>query len=200
MRALDDLVRQGKVRYVGCSTFPAWMVMEALAISERHGLVPYISEQPPYNLLDRRIENELVPMALRYGLALLTWSPLASGVLAGRYARADVLPRRSRADRIGSFAAERVTKRGIAVARQVAEPARMRHLTPSQLALLWVKDQSGITAPIIGRRTEAHLEDALPVMDMALDSETAAEMDKLVPPGTAVADFFNTSGWMKMKI
>ncbi|MCB0027707.1 MAG: aldo/keto reductase, partial [Anaerolineales bacterium] len=83
-RAFDDLVRSGKVRYIGCSTHPAWMVMEALAISEREHLARYISEQPPYNLLDRRIENELVPLAQKYGLALLPWSPLAGGILAGR--------------------------------------------------------------------------------------------------------------------
>src|SRR3972149_1855090 len=83
--ALTDLVRAGKVRYIGCSTHPAWMVMEALAVSERRGFARYVSEQPPYNLLDRRIENELVPLALRHDLALLPWAPLAQGVLAGRY-------------------------------------------------------------------------------------------------------------------
>src|SRR5258706_8263348 len=86
LRAFDDLIRAGKVRYVGCSTHPAWLVMEALSISERYGLNRYISEQPPYNLLDRRIENELVPLCQKYGLAILPWSPLAMGILAGRYA------------------------------------------------------------------------------------------------------------------
>ena len=95
--ALTDLVRAGKVRYVGCSTHPAWMVMEALAVSERAGFVRYVSEQPPYNLLDRRIENELVPLALRYQLALLPWAPLGQGVLAGRYADQCALPQDSRA-------------------------------------------------------------------------------------------------------
>ena len=85
LRACDDLVRAGKVRYIGCSTHPAWMVMEALATSEKHGLARYISEQPPYNLLDRRIENELVPLCLKHGLAIMPWSPLAGGILAGRY-------------------------------------------------------------------------------------------------------------------
>ena len=83
--ALTDLVRAGKVRYIGCSTHPAWMVMEALAVSERRGFARYVSEQPPYNLLDRRIENELLPLAARYGLAILPWAPLAQGLLAGRY-------------------------------------------------------------------------------------------------------------------
>jgi aryl-alcohol dehydrogenase-like predicted oxidoreductase len=200
LRALDDLVRQGKVRYIGCSTFPAWMVMEALAISERYGLARYVTEQPPYNLLDRRVENELVPLALRYNLGLLPWSPLATGVLAGRYERADQAPQGSRAARLGSWLAERVTDRGIAAARQVAELARQHGLTSSQLVLLWVKDQPAVTAPIIGPRTETHLDDALTVLEMKLDRELAEAMDEIVPPGSAVADFHNTSGWMKMKL
>ncbi len=112
--ALTDLVRSGKVRYIGCSTHPAWMVMEALAVSERHGFARYVSEQPPYNLLDRRIENELIPLALRYNLAILPWAPLAQGVLAGRYPAGAPLPGDSRAARQpGSIYAERVTPRGI---------------------------------------------------------------------------------------
>jgi len=200
LRALDDLVRQGKVRYIGCSTFPAWMVMEALSLSERYGLARYVTEQPPYNLLDRRIENELVPLALRHNLGLLPWSPLGMGILAGRYEKSDEAPEGSRVARIGAWAAERITRQGIEAARRVAEVARDKGLTPSQLALLWVKDQPAVTSPIIGPRTEAHLDDALAVLEMSLDDETAATMDEIVPPGTAIADFHNTSGWMKLKL
>ena len=199
LRALDDLVRQGKVRYIGCSTFPAWMVMEALAISERFGLARYVTEQPPYNLLDRRIENELVPLALRYNVGLLPWSPLASGVLAGRYDK-DLIPDGSRAARLGDYAAERVNRAGVDAARKVAAVARERGLTASQLALTWVKDQPGVTAAIIGPRTEAHLDDALPVLEMKLDASAAAALDEVVAPGSAVSDFHNTSGWMRMKV
>src|SRR5436305_7775072 len=81
LRALDDLVRAGKVRYIGCSTFPAWMVMESLMVSAEQRLARYVTEQPPYNLLDRRIENELVPLCQKYGLGLLPWSPLVGGIL-----------------------------------------------------------------------------------------------------------------------
>jgi aryl-alcohol dehydrogenase-like predicted oxidoreductase len=200
LRALDDLVRQGKVRYIGCSTFPAWMVMEALSISERYGLARYVTEQPPYNLLDRRIENELVPLAQRYNLGLLPWSPLGMGVLAGRYKTSDAAPEGSRVARIGAWAAERVTQQSIKAAQEVAEVARDRGMTSSQLALLWVKDQPAVTSPIIGPRTEAHLEDAIAVLEMSLDNETAAAMDDIVPPGTAIADFHNTSGWMRMHV
>ncbi len=123
--ALTDLVRAGKVRYVGCSTHPAWMVMEALAVSDRYGLVRYVSEQPPYNLLDRRIENELLPLAERYRLAILPWAPLAQGVLAGRYPAEAPLPSDSRAARLpDSVYARRVTREGIEAGRRFAEVAR----------------------------------------------------------------------------
>jgi aryl-alcohol dehydrogenase-like predicted oxidoreductase len=200
LRALDDLVHQGKVRYVGCSTFPAWMVMEALATSEREGLVRYVTEQPPYNLLDRRIENELIPLALRYELGILPWSPLAMGMLAGRYTAADEHPEDSRAARIGTWAARRITEPGLAATRQMTAVADSMGITASQLALLWVKDQPAVTAPIIGPRTEAHLNDALAVLEMSLESEIANALDQIVPPGTALADFHNTSGWMKMRV
>jgi len=85
LRAFDDLVTSGKVRYIGCSTFPSWFLMEALSISEQKNLVRYVSEQPPYNLLDRRIENELIPLCQKYELAVIPWSPIAGGILAGRY-------------------------------------------------------------------------------------------------------------------
>jgi aryl-alcohol dehydrogenase-like predicted oxidoreductase len=176
------------------------MVMEALAISERYNLARFVTEQSPYNLLDRRIENELVPLALRYDIGLLPWSPLAMGMLVGRYAQADQAPEGSRAARIGTWAAERVSQAGIEKGMQAARLAQEHGLSPSQLALLWVKDQPAITAPIIGPRTMSHLQEALPVLEMSLDAETAAALDAIVPPGSAVADFHNTSGWMKMKL
>jgi aryl-alcohol dehydrogenase-like predicted oxidoreductase len=202
LRALDDLVRQGKVRYIGCSTFPAWMVMEAIAISERMGLARFISEQPPYNLLDRRIENELIPLAQRYGLAILPWSPLAGGILAGRYAKGQPFPEDSRAGRQGGTGmfADRITAKGLEVAERLAERARERGISASQLALLWCKDQPGVTSPIIGPRTVAHLEELLPVLEMNLSDEDRAFCDELVHPGNAVSDFHNSNPWMKARI
>ncbi|BAJ64493.1 aldo/keto reductase [Anaerolinea thermophila] len=199
LRAFDDLVRSGKVRYIGCSTHPAWMVMEALAVSEKYGLVRYISEQPPYNLLDRRIENELVPLAQKYGLALLPWSPLAGGILSGRYASGEI-PSDSRAERMGNMFRERITRRGVEVAQKVAQMAQERGMTPSQLALLWCKDQPGITSPIFGPRTLEHLEELLPVLEMRLNDEDRPLFDALVHPGNAVADFHNSNDWMKARI
>lgn len=200
LRAFDDLVRAGKVRYIGCSTFPAWKVMEALAISQQQNLARYISEQPPYNLLDRRIENELVPLAQQYGMALLPWSPLAGGILAGRYANKEQFPPGSRAERANEIFRNRITQRGLDVAIALGEMARERGLTSSQLGLLWVMDQPGVTSPIIGPRTTAHLEDALPLLEMKLADEDRPRFDALVHPGTAVADFHNSNEWMKARI
>jgi aryl-alcohol dehydrogenase-like predicted oxidoreductase len=201
LRALDDLVRAGKVRYIGCSTYPAWMVMEALATSEKYSLARYVSEQPPYNLLDRRIENELVPLAQKYGLAILPWSPLAMGILAGRYPLDGTTPEGSRISRVSwQSARERLSRRGLEVGTQVVEMAKERHLTAAQLALLWCKDQPGITAPIIGPRTLGHLDEFIPVLEMKLADEDRPLFDGLVHPGNAVADFFNSNEWMKARV
>ena len=200
LRAFDDLIRAGKVLYIGSSTFPAWMVMEALAISEQHHLARYISEQPPYNLLDRRVENELIPLCQKYGLAILPWSPLAGGMLAGRYAPGKEYPAGSRAARTGTFFTDRISRKGREVAARVAEMATERHMSAAQLALLWLKDQPGVTAPIIGPRTLEHLESFIPVMDQKLNDADRPLFDALVHPGTAVADFHNTSDWMKARI
>lgn len=201
LRAFDDLIRAGKILYIGCSTHPAWMVMEALAISERYGLNRYISEQPPYNLLDRRIENELVPLCQKYDLAILPWSPLAMGILAGRYAQVDSYPEDSRARLWDSSAVKaRITQRGLDVGQAVSRMAQERGLTASQLALLWTKDQPGITAPIVGPRTLAHLEDALGILDKTFAETDRPLFDELVHPGNAVADFHNSNDWMKARI
>jgi aryl-alcohol dehydrogenase-like predicted oxidoreductase len=200
LRAFDDLIRAGKVRYIGSSTHPAWLVMEALAISEKYGLNRYISEQPPYNLLDRRVENELIPLAQRHGLAILPWSPLAGGILAGRYPPGQAFPAGSRASRGSKNYLARVTNKGREVAAKVAEMANERRLTGAQLALLWLKDQPGVTAPITGPRTIAHLESTLPLLDMTLDDADRPLFDALVHPGNAVADFHNSNEWMKARI
>jgi len=200
MCALTDLVRQGKVRYVGCSTTPAWKAMESVMASELKGYVRFVSEQPPYNLLDRRIENEMVPFCQEYQLGLFPWSPLAMGILAGRYADADKTPEASRAALRGGIYAERVTARGIEVGSRFVQLAKDRGISPAQLAVLWVKDQPGITAPLIGPRTLEQLEHFLPVMEMQLDDQTRAACDTLVPPGSAVADFHNSAPWMKMQV
>lgn len=200
LRALDDLVRQGKVRYIGCSTHPTWAIMESFMISEQHHLNRFVIEESPYNLLDRRIENELIPMARKYGLGIITWVPMAMGVLAGRYTDAKNYPKGSRAEYRGGFYKERVTRRGIEVGLEFAKIAKRIDISPAQLAILWSKDQPGITAPLMGPRTIEQLEELLPVAEMTLDDETRAACDELVPPGSVVSDYHNTAPWMKMKV
>jgi len=199
LAAFDELVQAGKVRHIGCSTHPAWMAMEALAIAARDDRAAYATEQPPYNLVDRRIENELLPLCRKYGLGVLPWSPLAAGILAGRYDDPERIPEGSRASRRPQQR-DRVTPAAINVARGLERLADDRGLTTAQLALLWAKDQPGITAPIVGPRTRGQLDEALGVLDRSLDDEARAACDELVPPGSAVADFFNTSGWMRERI
>lgn len=197
LRALDDLVSQGKVHYIGCSTFPAWEVMEALAISERHGWARYVTEQPPYNLLDRRIENELIPLAQRYELGLLTWSPLAMGMLAGRYQQADAPPKGSRVDRLGGIYGQRVTDPALDKARAIAGVAVEAGMVPAAMALAWVRTRPGVTAALIGPRTEDHLDVALSAADLQIRADVAARLDAIVPPGSAAANFLNNPGCSK---
>lgn len=197
--ALTDLVRQGKVRYIGSSTAPAWKVMEGIMISELKNLARFVCEQPPYNLLDRRIENELVPMCQAHGLGIISWSPMAMGILAGRYAGATAFPRDSRAALRGGIYAERITPRGIEVGNAFVQLAQEHGLSPAQLAVLWVKEQPGITAPIIGPKRVEQLETMLPVLAMSLSDELRAACDELVPPGHVAASFHNSAPWMKAK-
>lgn len=200
LEALTHLVAAGKVRYVGTTTHPAWAVVEALLIAERHNYVRYITEQPPYNLLDRRVENETVPMALKYGLGLLPWAPMAQGVLAGRYTSAAELPADSRAVARGGVYAERVDARGIAGGQRFVALAAERGVTPAQYALLWVKDQPAVTAPIYGVRILEQLEEVLPVVEMSLTAADRVACDEINPPGGVISNFYNSAGWMKGRV
>ena len=202
--ALDDLVRSGKVRYIGSTTAPAWHVVEALMTSEARGLAKFVSEQSPYNLLDRRLENEMLPATERHGLAVFAWSPMAMGVLAGRYPDPgpddfQTAPEGSRVANRGGIYAERVTPAGVRVGNRFAQMARDHGLEPAQLAICFVKDQPGITAPIIGPKSVAQLENLLPVIDMTLPPEVQTLCDELVAPGSVVASFFNSAPWMRWK-
>jgi aryl-alcohol dehydrogenase-like predicted oxidoreductase len=200
LRALDDLVAAGKVRSIGSSTFPAWIIMEGLAISEKYGWTRYVSEQPPYNLLDRRIENEVIPLAQKYNMAVLPWSPLGMGILAGKYPPGQAAEPGTRLGDGRNMMPSRATDKSREVGERMVELANERGMTASQLALLWCKDQPGITSPIIGPRTMAHLDDQLPVLEMKLNDADRPIFDALVHPGTAVSDFHNSAWWMKARI
>ncbi|MFW6133256.1 MAG: aldo/keto reductase [Planctomycetota bacterium] len=187
LRALDDLVRAGKVRYVGTSTFAAWQVVEALWVSKELGLNRFVTEQPPYHLLDRRIERELVPMARTFGIGLIPWSPLAGGVLTGKYKRGQEPPAgaRIRKNRRGEL-----TEAAFDVVERAEKIAADKGCTVSQLALAWCMHQPGVTSPIIGPRTMEQLEDNLGALDVEVTDADRESLDEVATPGKAIADFY----------
>jgi aryl-alcohol dehydrogenase-like predicted oxidoreductase len=193
LRALDDLVRAGKVRYLGTSTFAAWQVVEALWAAKELGLNRFVCEQPPYNLLDRRVERELLPMCRTYGIATIPWSPLAGGLLTGKYRRGEPPPEGTRYSSGDVRQARRMAERVFDVTEGLEPLAREKRVTLSQLALAWVLQQPGVTAPIIGPRTMEQLEDNLGALGVELDADDLKRLDALVPPGTHVSPFYEAS-------
>jgi aryl-alcohol dehydrogenase-like predicted oxidoreductase len=192
LRALDDLIRAGKVRYVGTSTFAAWQLVESLWVAKELGLNRFVCEQPPYNLLDRRIERELLPMAQTYGFGIIPWSPLAGGLLTGKYRRNQDTPEDARyADTEGRPWMERRLTEGVYDAVEMLEPiAKSKGCTLSQLVLAWVAQRPGVTSPIIGPRTMAQLEDNLGALDISFTEEELQKIDELIPPGSTLAPFY----------
>ena len=198
--ALSDLQREGKIRYYGCSTFPAWMVMESISSAEKMQIDGFVTEQPPYNLLERRVENELVPLAMKYGISLIPWAPLAQGVLTGRYKDITNIPADSRAKILGGVYSERVTAKGIEAWKQFHMIAKSLSLTDAQAAYVWVKNRPCVAAPIVGVRDCNQLSELLKVIDLGFSQEEYDLFDSINPSGTSIVDFYNTAPWMKMKI
>jgi len=196
LSTLSYLVSQGYVRYVACSTHPAWRTVEALHIADQKGFPKFICEQPPYNLLDRRIENEIIPMCLEYDLGIMTWSPLAQGLLAGRYEQTNILPEDSRAAQKDIYA-ERITDDGINAARKVIAQAKQKNQSPAAVSLAWILHQAAISSVIIGPRTLDHLYDLTSALDIQLSKEDLELFDTLIPSGTYISDHFNTAGWRR---
>jgi aryl-alcohol dehydrogenase-like predicted oxidoreductase len=192
LRALDDLIRDGKVRYIGTSTFAAWQLMESLWVAKELGLNRFVCEQPPYNLLDRRIERELLPMARTYGFGIIPWSPLAGGLLTGKYRRDEEPASDGRyADVKDRPWMERRKTEGVYDVVEALEPlAHDKGCTLSQYVLSWCVGQPGVTSPIIGPRTIEQLEDNLAALDVAIDEDERARIDELVPPGSTFAPFY----------
>lgn len=192
MRALDDLIRSGKVRYIGTSTFSAWQFMESLWVAKELGLNRFICEQPPYHILDRRIERELIPMAQTYGTALIPWSPLAGGLLTGKYTRENPAPEGARYADVSDNPrfAERKTDELYDVVEALGPYADDKGATLAQFALAWVMHQPGVTSPIIGPRTMEQLVDNLGAMNVEITDKDRAFVDNLVPPGRMVSPFY----------
>jgi len=191
LRALEDLVRDGKVRYVGASTFAAWQLVESFWVSEKQNLVRFICEQPPYNLLDRRIERELIPVAQQYGMAIIPWSPLGGGLLTGKYRRGEPLPEDGRFTlSTAPMHRRRMNDRVFDVLEGMEPMAQGKGCTVSQLALAWTLQQPGITAPIIGPRTMEQFQDNMGALDVEFSDEDLQIIDSFAPPGESCSPFY----------
>ncbi len=190
LRALDDLIHAGKVRYIGSSTFAAWQLMESLAVAKELGLNRFICDQPPYHLLDRRIERELIPFAQTYGFAIIPWSPLAGGFLTGKYRRGEKPSEGTRyAD--GWRPDEHLTDASFAVLDVVEAIAGEKGCTASQLSLAWCAGQPGVTSPIVGPRTMEQLEDNLGAAELVVTEEDRKRLDEVARPGRATVPYYD---------
>jgi len=186
LRALDDLIRQGKVLYVGASCFPAWRHAEALLTAEMAGLSRFVSEQPPYNMLDRYIEKFHLPYCRTHGIAVIPWSPLSAGWLTGKYRKGQAAPEGTRGagkhwmvnleNDIGRQKLEQVEKL-IPLAEQCGT-------NMARFSLAWLLAQPGVTAPILGPRTPEQFEDCVQALDVTLGEDVLKKVDEIVPPGT----------------
>jgi len=179
MAALDDLVRAGKVRYLGVSDTPAWKIAEANITARFRGWSQFIGLQIEYSLLERSVEQELVPMARELGLGITPWSPLKSGVLSGKYTRATAGQKQS--DR-GGFVDPHLTDKTYDLVDQLGEIARQRETTVARVALAWVQAQPGVSSVIIGARRLAQLEDNLRAADLQLTAAELSKLDALTKP------------------
>ncbi len=194
LRAMDDLVSSGKVRYIGTSNFGSWQVVESLWASEKLGLNRFVSEQSPFNLADRRAEREHLPMCQTYSTAFIPWSPLAAGGLTGKYTRSAQQASGTRfGDETDPGKLKRFSNGVMDIADGLVPIAEAHNATVAQIALAWVAAQPGVTAPIAGPRTLEQLIDNLGALDVELTQEDFDRIDELAPPGTNVADYYEAS-------
>ncbi len=181
LEALNDLVRSGKVRYIGCSNFAAWQTVDALWISRANDLAPYISAQNQYNLLDRRIERELVPTCRQFGVGILPYFPLASGFLTGKYRRGAEPPKGTRLSLIKRMADQTLTDENFAKLERLDKFARDHNHTLLELAIGWLASQPQVSSVISGATSPEQVTENVKAGNWKLTSEELAEIDKLTP-------------------
>jgi aryl-alcohol dehydrogenase-like predicted oxidoreductase len=179
LRALDDLVRQGKVRYIGCSTLSNWQVVEAQWVSTHFGLARYASCQERYSLLDRELDRELMPVIEAYGLGLIPFSPLADGLLTGKYRRNAPLPAGARLTTTPRAAERRLTERNWAVVERLGDFCEARGHSLLELALSWLLHRPAVASVIAGATTPAQVEANIRAASWALSREDMDEIDRL---------------------
>jgi aryl-alcohol dehydrogenase-like predicted oxidoreductase len=171
LSALDDLVRAGKVRYIGCSNFTGWQIEKSVRVSEREGLARFDCVQPQYSLVVRDIEHEVLPASREEGLGVLPWSPLAGGFLTGKYSREDAPPENTRMASWVDTWKRHATPEKFDIVDRVCEIANSRGKEPAQIALSWVKDRPGVTSPIFGARNVEQLDKNLGVIGWSLEEQ-----------------------------
>ena len=183
--ALTDLVRAGKIRYAGCSTFPAYQIVESHWVAERRSREPFVTEQPPYSILARGIEADVLPVCEKYGMGVLSWSPLAGGWLSGKFGKGKDNTSR-RAERIpGRYDMSLPgNQRKLEIVTALTEVADEGGLSLLELAVGFCLANRAVTSPIIGPRTMEHLDTILQASEGRLGADTLDKIDELVPPGT----------------
>jgi len=203
MRGLDDLVRLGKILYVAVSDAPAWKIAEANTLAKLRGWTPFIAAQVHYNLVERTSEHEIIPMACELGLAVIPWSPLAGGVLAGKYGQKDMeqgaksdidAARQDVVKGVGQL-----TEHGLGIAETVKVVAKELGVSPSQVALSWLLTRPGVTAPIIGARKIEQFHDNLGCLSVELSAEhlrrlnTSSQPELIFPNNFGATEMFRNA-------
>jgi aryl-alcohol dehydrogenase-like predicted oxidoreductase len=194
--ALSDLVHAGKVRYIGSSTFQPSQIVEAQWVAEKRGRERFVCEQPPYSLLHRGVEAEVLPLCRRYGMGVIPWSPLAGGWLSGKYNDGGSSPsssRRAQAMPTRFDMSLPANQEKLRIVRELTELAGESEMTLIELALAFVTSHPAVTAAIIGPRTPEQLESQLPALQRTLDAQTLDAIDQIVPPGLNVKP--DERGW-----
>jgi aryl-alcohol dehydrogenase (NADP+) len=181
LSALTDLMREGKVRAIGSSTFPASEIVEAQWVAERRGLARFRTEQPPYSILNRSIEREVLPLCQKYGMGALVWSPLAKGMLTGRYRKGQALPESLR---VKAFPQQMSDERNLDTVERLIPIAEQAGISLTHMAMAFVMAHPGVTSAILGPRTMQHLDDLLAGVEVVLNDEVLDRIDEVVAPGT----------------
>jgi aryl-alcohol dehydrogenase-like predicted oxidoreductase len=182
MRALDDLVRQGKVRYIGCSNYSGWQLMKALAISDKRGWERFVTLQAHYSLLARELENELVPLCLDQGLGILVWSPLSGGFLSGKYRRGKPQPKGARLSAPQPRFLQIDEEKGFDIVEELDKIAKAHKATVAQAAFNYLLAKEGVSSVIIGARTPEQLADNLKTTDWEISAEEVSRLDEMSQP------------------
>jgi aryl-alcohol dehydrogenase-like predicted oxidoreductase len=188
LAALTDLQRQGKIRAFGSSTFPAHEIVEAQWVAERRGLARFVTEQPPYSLLVRGIEADVLPVAEKYGMGVIPWSPLGGGWLTGRYRKGQDIPQSRRATRVpGRYDMEKPSNQAkLDAVEELALLAENAGISLIHLALAFTLTHPAVNATIIGPRTMEQLDSQLGATDVTLSNDLLDRIDKIVPPGVTL--------------